>query len=105
MMYLEMLKQVVLLNRIQRLLDYDPNQPRELKARLPLAVLLLPIVFRIKSSSVSKTTADITPFSGFRNMESEVLMSAKQKMRATHIQRLDDTGSEIAYIIDVEPVD
>ena len=40
MMYLEMLKQVVLLNRIQRLLDYDPNQPRKLKARLPLAVLL-----------------------------------------------------------------
>lgn len=40
MMYLGMLKQVVLLNRIQRLLDYDPNQPRELKARLPLAVLL-----------------------------------------------------------------
>lgn len=38
-------------------------------------------------------------------MESEVLMSAKQKMRATHIQRLDDTGSEIAYIIDIEPVD
>lgn len=35
---LEILKQVILLNRIQRLLDYDPNQPRELKARLPLAV-------------------------------------------------------------------
>ena len=40
MMYPEMLKQVVLINRIRRLLDYDPNQPRELKARLPLAVLL-----------------------------------------------------------------
>ena len=39
-------------------------------------------------------------------MESEVLMSAKQKMRATRIQRLDDKYiSGAAYVIDVEPVD
>lgn len=65
----------------------------------------VPIVFRIKASTVSNTTADISPFSGFRNMESEVLMSAKQNMRATSIKRLDDTGSGVAYMIDVEPTD
>lgn len=63
---------------------------------------LTSVVLRVRSKNVSNSTVDISFATPWRQMESEVLMSSKQKLKCTGSQWVNINGRDV-LIADLEP--